>query len=141
MVLPSVLIAEYEIISSSTGLGYSISEAQDATNDYVTYDLSFRLNFAFPWAYISVGDAFGFNDYDVIDTSTNSSRIRSDVTNTFDIMLTKAVGDLIPFIDPNKSLFFNIAYEKILSEANIMNYDYIADSVSLSFSKSIHLNK
>ena len=130
-----------EIISSSTGLGYSISEAQDATNDYVTYDLSFRLNFAFPWAYISVGDAFGFNDYDVIDTSTNSSRIRSDVTNTFDIMLTKAVGDLIPFIDPNKSLFFNIAYEKILSEANIMNYDYIADSVSLSFSKSIHLNK
>ena len=130
-----------EIISSSTGLGYSMSEAQDATNDYVTYDLSFRLNFAFPWAYISVGDAFGFNDYDVIDTSTNSSRIRSDVTNTFDIMLTKAVGDLIPFIDPNKSLFFNIAYEKILSEANIMNYDYIADSVSLSFSKSIHLNK
>ena len=130
-----------EIISSSTGLGYSISEAQDATNDYVTYDLSFRLNFAFPWAYISVGDAFGFNDYDVIDTSTNSSRIRSDVTNTFDIMITKAVGDLIPFIDPNKSLFFNIAYEKILSEANIMNYDYIADSVSLSFSKSIHLNK
>ena len=130
-----------EIISSSTGLGFSISEAQDATNDYVTYDLSFRLNFAFPWAYISVGDAFGFNDYDVIDTSTNSSRIRSDVTNTFDIMLTKAVGDLIPFIDPNKSLFFNIAYEKILSEANIMNYDYIADSVSLSFSKSIHLNK
>ena len=130
-----------EIISSSTGLGFSISEAQDATNDYVTYDLSFRLNFAFPWAYISVGDAFGFNDYDVIDTSTNSSRIRSDVTNTFDIMLTKAVGDLIPFIDPNKSLFFNIAYEKILSEANIMNYDYIADSVSLSFSKSLHLNK
>ena len=130
-----------EIISSSTGLGYSISEAKDATNDYITYDLSFRLNFAFPWAYISVGDAFGFNDYDVIDTSTNSSRIRSDVTNTFDIMLTKAVGDLIPFIDPNKSLFFNIAYEKILSEANIMNYDYIADSVSLSFSKSLHLNK
>ena len=130
-----------ETISSSTGLGFSISEAKDATNDYVTYDLSFRLNFGFPWAYISIGDAIGFNDYDVIDTSTNSSRIRSDVTNTFDIMLTKAVGDLIPFIDPSKSLFFNIAYEKIISEANIMNYDYIADSVSLSFSKSIHLNK
>ena len=130
-----------ELISSSTGLGFSISEAKDATNDYVTYDLNFRLNFAFPWAYISVGDAFSFNDYDVIDTSTNSSRIRSDVTNTFDIMLTKAVGDLLPFFDPNKSLFFNLAYEKIFSEANIINYDYIADSVSLSFSKSIHLNK
>ena len=130
-----------EIISASTGLGYSISEAKDATNDYVTYDLNFRLNFAYPWAYISVGDGISFNDYDVIDTSTNSNRIRSDVTNTFDVMLTKAVGDLIPIIDPSKNLFFNISYEKIISEANIINYDYIADSFSVSFSKTIHLNK
>ena len=130
-----------EIISSSTGLGYSISEAKVGTNDFETYDLNFRLNFAFPWAYISVGDAISFNDYKHVDTSTNSNRIRSDVTNTFDVMLTKAVGDIFPFIDPNKNLFMNLSYEKLISEANILNYDYIADSFSASFSKSFHLNK
>ena len=130
-----------EIISSSTGLGYSISEAKVGTNDFETYDLNFRLNFAFPWAYISVGDAVSFNDYKHVDTSTNSNRIRSDVTNTFDVMLTKAVGDIFPFIDPNKNLFMNFSYEKLISEANILNYDYIADSFSVSFSKSFHLNK
>ena len=130
-----------EIISSSTGLGYSISEAKVGTNDFETYDLNFRLNFAFPWAYISVGDAVSFNDYKHVDTSTNSNRIRSDVTNTFDVMLTKAIGDIFPFIDPNKNLFMNFSYEKLISEANILNYDYIADSFSASFSKSFHLNK
>jgi len=130
-----------EIISSSTGLGYSISEAKEGTNDFETYDLNFRLNFAFPWAYISVGDAVSFNDYKNVDTSTNSNRIRSDVTNTFDIMFAKAIGDIFPFIDPNKNLFMNFSYEKLISEANILNYDYIADSFSVSFSKSFHLNK
>ncbi len=130
-----------ELISSSAGLGFNISEAKDATNDYVTYDANIRLNFAYPWAYISIGDGLSFNDYDVVDTSINSNRIRSDVTNTFDVMLTKAVGDLLPIIDPNKNLFFNFSYEKIFSEANIINYDYIADSFSLSLSKAIHLNK
>ena len=56
-------------------------------------------------------------------------------------MITKAVGDFLPFIDPNKNLFANLSYEKSISEANIINYDYIADSFSLSFSKSFHLNK
>ena len=130
-----------EIISSSTGLGYSISEAKEGTNDFETYDLSFRLNFAFPWAYISVGDALSFNDYKNVDTSINSNRIRSDVTNTFDLMLTKALGDLFPSIDPDKSLFVNFSYEKIISEANIINYDYISDSFAISLSKSFHLNK
>ena len=130
-----------ELISSSTGLGYSISEAKDGTNDYETYDLNFRLNFAYPWAYISIGDALSFNDYKNVDTSINSNRIRSDVTNTFDVMFTKSIGDIFPSIDPNKNLYVNLSYEKIISEANILNYDYIADSYSLSFSKSFHLNK
>jgi len=130
-----------EIISTSTGLGYSDSDAKDDTNDYETYDLSFRLNFAYPWAYISVGDALSFNDYKRVDTSINSNRLRSDVTNTFDIMFTKSIGDIFPSIDPNKNLFLNLSYEKIISEANMLNYDYIADSYSLSFSKSFHLNK
>ena len=130
-----------ELISSSTGLGYSISEAKDGTNDFETYDLNFRLNFAFPWAYISTGDALSFNDYKLVDTSINSGKIRSDVTNTFDLMFTKAIGDIFPSIDRNKNLFINLSYEKIISEANIINYDYIADSFSLSFSKSFHLNK
>ena len=130
-----------ELISSSTGLGYSISEAKDGTNDFETYDLNFRLNFALPWVYISLGDALSFNDYKNVDTSINSNRIRSDVTNTFDFMFTKAIGDIFPTIDPNKDLFVNFSYEKIISEANIINYDYIADSFSISFSKSFHLNK
>jgi len=130
-----------DIISTSIGTGASISEAKVGTNDFYTYEFNFRVNFAFPWAYISVGDALGFNDYVHVDTSTTSKKKRSDVTNTFDIMVTKAVGDLFPFIDRNKSLFINLAYEKIYSEANMMNYDYISDSVSISFSKALHLNK
>ena len=99
------------------------------------------INLAFPWAYISIGDAVGFNDYIHHDTSTVSDRNRSDVTNTFDIMVTKALGDFVPFLDPNKNLFLNFSYEKIISEANIMNYDYISDSYAFSFSKSFQLNK
>ena len=56
-------------------------------------------------------------------------------------MVTKALGDLIPFLDRSKSIFLNVAYEKVFSEANIINYDYEAESLSLSLSKSFHLNK
>ena len=130
-----------EIISTSIGLGYSDSDALvDAGNDYETYDVSFGLNFAFPWAYIAVGNAMSFNDYKREDTSVSSTKIRSDYTNTFDIMLTKAIGDIFPTIDPNRSLFINLSYEKLISEANMLNYDYISDSFSLSFSKSLRLN-
>ena len=130
-----------EIISTSIGLGYSDSDAVvDAGNDYETYDVSFGLNFAFPWAYIAVGNAISFNDYKREDTSVSSTKLRSDYTNTFDIMLTKAIGDIFPAIDPNRSLFINLSYEKLISEANMLNYDYISDSFSLSFSKSLRLN-
>ena len=130
-----------EIISSSLGLGYSDSDARvDAGNDYETYDVSLGLNFSFPWAYISVSNGMSFNDYKKEDSSVDSTKLRSDFTNTFDIMLTKAIGDLFPALDPNRSLFINMSYEKVVSEANIMNYDYIADSYSLSFSKSVRLN-
>ena len=130
-----------EIISTSLGLGYSDSDARvDAGNDYETYDVSLGLNFSFPWAYISVSNGMSFNDYKKEDSSVDSTKLRSDFTNTFDIMLTKAIGDLFPGLDPNRSLFINMSYEKVISEANIMNYDYIADSYSLSFSKSVRLN-
>ena len=130
-----------QLITTSIGLGYSDADAKvDAGNDYETYDGSLNINFSFPWAYISVGNALSFNDYKKADSSVNSSIIRSDVTHTFDIMVTKAIGDFFPAIDPNRSLFINASYEKMKSEANIMNYDYIADSFSLSFSKSFNLN-
>ena len=104
-----------EIISTSTGLGYSDSDAVvDAGNDYETYDLNFRLNFAFPWAYISIGDALSFNDYKKEDTSINSNILRSDVTNTFDIMATKAVGDIFTSHDPIRGLLVTLSYEKII---------------------------
>jgi len=122
-----------EIISTSLGLGYSDSDARvDAGNDYETYDVSLGLNFSFPWAYISVSNGMSFNDYKKEDSSVDSTKLRSDFTNTFDIMLTKAIGDLFPALDPNRSLFINMSYEKVVSEANILNYDYIADSYSLS---------
>ena len=130
-----------EIISISTGLGYSDSDAKiDAGNDYETYDFSLGFNFSFPWAYIAVSNAIGFNDYKKADSSVHSGKLRSDYTNTFDIMLTKAIGDIFPAIDPNRSFFINLSYEKVISEANLVNYDYIADSFSMSFSKSLRLN-
>jgi len=130
-----------ELISTSIGLGYSDSDAKvDAGNDYETYDLNLRLNFNFPWAYISVGNALSFNDYKKVDTSITSNRIRSDNTNTFDIMITKALGDFFPSLDPNRVFFINFSYEKIISDANILNYDYIVDSFGLSFSRSFKLN-
>ena len=129
------------IISTSLSLGYSDTDARvDAGNDYETYDVGFGLNFAFPWAYIAVSNSISFNDYKKIDTSVTTSKIRSDYTNTFDIMLTKAIGDIFPAIDPNRSLFINLSYEKLFSEANMLNYDYITDSFSLSFSRSVKLN-
>ncbi len=130
-----------EIISTSIGISYSDSDAKvDAGNDYETYDASFRLNFAYPWAYFSVGNAFSFNDYKKEDSSVNSTILRSDFTHTFDMMLTKAVGDIFPALDPNRSLFINLGYDKLTSEANIQNYDYITDSFSLSLNKSFSLN-
>ena len=134
-------IAINEIVSAETGLGFSVSEAVDGTNDLATYDFSYRFNFAFPWAYLSVGEALSFNDYYHVDTSIDKNRIRSDYTNTFDIMLIKALGEIIPALDPNKEISLTISYEKLFSEANIINYDYISDSVSIGLSKSIHLNK
>ena len=87
-----------------------------------------------------MSNSYGFNDYKKEDSSVDSTKLRSDYTNTFDIMLTKAVGDIFPAIDPNRSLFINMSYEKLISEGNILNYDYITDSFSLSFSKSTRLN-
>ena len=131
-----------ELISTSLGAGYSDSDVKvDAGNDSESYDLNFRMNFNFPWAYVSVGDALTWNDYKKEDTSVNSNILRSDVVNAFDIILVKAVGELIPLLDPNNEISMTLGYEKVISEANIKNYDYIADSFSISFSKAFHLNK
>ena len=129
-----------ELITTNISLGYSDTDSRvDAGNDYENYDVGFGINFAFPWAYIAVSNSMSFNDYKKPDTSVNNT-LRSDFTNTFDIILTKAIGDIFPRIDPNRSLFINLSYEKLFSEANIINYDYISDSLSLSFSKSFRLN-
>ena len=130
-----------QIVSTSLSLGYGDSNAKiDVGNDYENYDFGLSLNFAFPWAYISIGNSFSFNDYKVADSSVVSNMLRSDYTNTTDIMLTKAIGDVFPALDPNRSLFINLSYEKVISEANMLNYDYITDSFSLSFTKSLRLN-
>ena len=60
---------------------------------------------------------------------------------TTDIMITKALGDFFPALDPNRNLFLNLSYEKLISEANILNYDYIADSFAISFTKPISIMK
>tara|TARA_B100000401_G_scaffold302101_1_gene207576 strand:+ start:410 stop:736 length:327 start_codon:yes stop_codon:yes gene_type:complete len=103
--------------------------------------LSFRVNLAFPWAYVSIGDALSWNDYKRVDTSTNSGLLRSDVVNTFDFTFSKALGDFLPFIDPSKSIIMNFYYEKSISESNIITNDYISDSFSIGLTKSFHLNK
>ncbi len=128
------------IISSSISLGYSDTDARvDAGNDYENYDIGIGLNFAFPWAYIAVSNSMSFNDYKKEDTTVSSNKVRSDFTNTFDVMFTKAIGDIFPAIDPNRSLFINLSFERLFSEANMLNYDYSADSFSLSFSRSFNL--
>ena len=129
------------IISSSLSLGYSDSDAKiDAGNDYETYEFGLGLNFAFPWAYIAWSASTSFNDYKVADSSVTSAKLRSDNATTTDLMITKAIGDIFPAVDPNRTLFINLSYEKTFSEANIMNYDYLADSFALSFSKALKLN-
>ena len=130
------------IISTSTSLTYSDSDVVvDAGNDLESYELGLSVNFAYPWAYISVGNTLTFTDYKKVDTSINSNILRSDAVNTVDLSLSKAVGDFFPLIDPKKNLVMNISYEKVFSESNIINYDYIDDAISLGISKSISLDK
>jgi hypothetical protein len=129
------------LISTSIALGYSDSDAKvDAGNDAETYDFGLSVNFAFPWAFISVSSAHSFNDYKKADSSVVSDIARSDYSNTFSVGLTKAIGDFFPTLDPNRSTFINLGYENVESEANIINYDYEKDSFSISFSKSLRLN-
>ena len=130
-----------ETISTSVGLGYGDSNAKDDTNDYENYDLDLRVNFSLPFAYLSIGNLTSLIDYSKIDTSINSQLLRSDLTNTSDIMITKAIGDFFPSIDPDRSYFITLSYEKVMSESNILNYDYIGDSFSIGFNKAIQFNK
>ena len=131
-----------EKISTSTSLTYTDSDVVvDAGNDYVSYELGLGLNFAYPWAYISIGNTLNFSDYKTVDTSINSNLKRSDAVNTVDISLSKALGDFFPSLDRKKNLTMNIAYEKNFSESNIINYDYISNSLSFGISKSLNLNK
>ena len=80
-------------------------------------------------------------DYKIKDTSLNSDILRSDLTNTSDIMITKAIGDFLPIIDPNKDFFITLSYERVISESNILNYDYVGDSFSIGFNKAVQFNK
>ena len=130
-----------KLISTSIGLGYSDSDANvDAGNDAETYDFSLTINLAFPWAFISASSSHSFNDYKKADSSVVSDMARSDYAHTYGLALTKAIGDFFPIIDPNRSFFINLSYENVESEGNIINYDYEAESFSMSFSKSLKLN-
>ena len=114
-----------ELISTSIGLGYSDSDAKvDAGNDYETYDFSFGLNFAFPWALISVSSAHSFSDYKRQDTSIDSNIIRSDYSDTFSFSITKAVGDVFPFLDPNKLINLSFSYDKRIDWYDSCNGDH-----------------
>ena len=130
-----------ETISASAGLGYGDSNAKEDTNDYENYDLDLRVNFALPFAYFSIGNLTSMVDYSLIDSSLNPNLLRSDLTNTSDIMITKAIGDFLPIIDPNKDLFITLSYEKVISESNILNYDYVGESFSIGFNKAVQFNK
>ena len=130
-----------ETVSTSIGTGYSISENKLGANDYETYDINLRLNLNLPFAYISIGEALSFNDYFEFDPSNNSSLIRSDVANTLDIIVLKSLGDFLPLLDPNKSIDLSFSYDKTTSEANIINYDYAAESLAFGISRSFNLRR
>ena len=61
--------------------------------------------------------------------------------NNLDPDVAEYPDDLIVYGGLGKAARDWESYEKIISEANIMNYDYIADSYSFSFSKAFQLNK
>ncbi len=128
-----------EIISTSIGTGYSISENKVGANDYETFDFNFRVNFNLPYAYVSIGDALSFNEYFEFDSSNNSALVRSDIANTFDVIVLKPLGDFFPFLDPNKLINMSVSYDKTISEANIINYDYVAESFGFGISRSFNL--
>ena len=128
-----------EIISTSVGTGYSISENKVGANDYETFDLNLRVNFNLPYAYVSIGDALSFNEYFEFDSSNNSALVRSDIANTFDVIVLKPLGDFFPFLDPNKLINLSFSYDKTISEANIINYDYVAESFGFGISRSFNL--
>ena len=128
-----------EIVSTSIGTGYSISENKVGANDYETFDLNFRINLNLPYAYVSVGDAVSFNEYFEFDSSNNSALVRSDIANTFDVIILKPLGDFFPFLDPNKLVNLSVSYDKTISEANIINYDYVAESFGFGISRSFNL--
>ena len=130
-----------EIMSLSTGTGYSISENKLGANDYETYDVNFRVNLNLPYAYVSIGESLSFNDYFEFDPSNNSSLVRSDVANTFDIIVLKPLGDFLPFIDPNGLIDLSFSYDRSVSEANIINYDYEAESFAFGISRSFNLRR
>ncbi len=130
-----------ETISTSLGLGYGDSDAKDNTGDYENFDLDLRLDLSLPFAYLSIGNLVSLNEYSTKDSSINSQLLRSDLTNTSDIIVTKAIGDFFPSIDRDRSFFITLSYEKIISESNLLNYDYISDSFSIGFNKAFHLNK
>ncbi|MFL2897941.1 MAG: hypothetical protein ACJZ4A_03215 [Candidatus Pelagibacter sp.] len=128
-----------EIISTSLSTGYGISENKVGVNDYETFDFGFRLNLNLPIAYVSIGEALSFNEYFEFDSSNNSALIRSDVANTFDVIVVKPLGDFLPFLDPNKLINLSFSYDKTISEANIINYDYEAESFGFGISRSFDL--
>ena len=128
-----------EIVSTSTGLGYSISENKVGMNDYETFEFNVRLNLNLPFAYVSIGDAISYNDYFEPDTSVYSKKIRTDISNTFDVIVLKPLGDFLPILDPNKLINLSFSYDKTISEANIINYDYVAESFGFGISRSFNL--
>ena len=43
------------------------------------------------------------------------------------------------FLDPNKLINMSVSYDKTISEANIINYDYVAESFGFGISRSFNL--
>ena len=76
----------------------------------------------------------------LLSNKDNDSLVYSSKLSLDPISLTKAIGDFFPTIDPNRNLLLNLSYEEVVSESNIVNYDYEADSFTLGLSKSASFN-
>ena len=130
---------EFEVTLTEEEKKKMLNEEVVCVNDYETFDFGFRLNLNLPIAYVSIGEALSFNEYFEFDSSNNSALIRSDVANTFDVIVVKPLGDFLPFLDPNKLINLSFSYDKTISEANIINYDYEAESFGFGISRSFDL--
>ena len=81
-----------------------------------------------------------FDDNNLVK-SNEQKDVSINVSNKENISFIKDYQFQYNRIDPNKNLLMTLSMDRVFSEGNMMNYDYISDSISFNISKSFQLFK